>query len=142
MSGVLSATGLAFACLICAHVASIATLGPYYDHDIRSACLALWRFLTLQIGARDASYYDDVGYAVSTLVPIVAFSGWLLVLLIAKALVSAALGVSLHGLRLLADTHPAEVRSKLSPFLLVGTLFGILSVISKAVVDVAKALAH
>jgi hypothetical protein len=141
-SGVLFATVLAFACLICAHFTTVATSGPYYDHDIGSACLALWHFLTFQIGAQEASYYDDVGYAVSTLVPIVAFTTWLLVLLIAKLMVSAALGISLHGLRLIADTHPAEVRSKLSPFLLVGTLFGILSIISKAVIDLAKAFAH
>jgi hypothetical protein len=142
VSGVLSASVLAFACLVCAHLLSLATLGPYYDHDIGAACLALWHFLTFQIGAQDASYYDDVGYAVSTLVPIVGFSAWLLVLLIAKGVVSAALGISLHGLRLIADIHPAEARSKLSPFLLVGTLFGIVSIVSKVVVDVAKALAR
>jgi hypothetical protein len=142
LQGVLSAVALAFGCLICAHLATMAAHVPYYDHDIGAACVALWHFLTFQVNTRDAAYYDDIGFAVSTLLPFAGFSAWLLVLLVAKGLVSAVLGASLHGLRLIAETHPAEVRSKLSPFLLVGTLFAILSVISKAVVDIAKALSH
>jgi hypothetical protein len=142
----LGRVGIVLANLGAAFLLAVASLAIAYlavgqdtgtRHAFARALAVLVDALSLSFPARDAPTLDDAFFGASTLLPIGAYLIVLLVLVIAKALLSGARALLVYYLELAAEPLPQEVDTKFVPFTLLGLLFGAVGALAKLVVDLA-----
>jgi hypothetical protein len=98
--------------------------------------------LTWNTQRRYAPGFDDAFYGMSTLIPLGAYLGALVLAIIGKAILSCARAVGLYWLELATEPLPGEIDSKFLPFTLLGLLLGAAGALAKLVVDLAKLTNH